>query len=665
MATAFSRQLGWNNMELLISQFQDRLNFGIHSDLLELMKLSSLNGMRARTLFNAGFETISSIALADVNVIETILLKAVPFETEKEKVGDDLDDFRKRKKIKNIWITGRCGLTARDAAFNLITEARKYLEQEIGGGEIKWSINVENNENNLENSGGEILKLIEHDVDCEVEKLIDININNKSDMSVKSSIQTENFSENANEIVMKSIKQMEKCSQNSTKVEMQSCNQMVKPNKVDDVNDYCKLSAQNEIIHNSDRHENEKCKSVNVKIDVCNGMSVLENTSNTSKSKIYLPIKDETVWESLNLTEGAIENISKVQNLGKMFSPNISFGETENENLNTSNHTEKVTSSKCTSDRDLSLFSFDSDDSSLFEDSLTLDSNSNKLFDNKNTMDTSLDYPKIDSNKQNTIKSTIPDKDDEEEFKLVYEDDKSQINIEAGNIQEAINETIKGNELYFSSKRRSPEEKCSFQPEVKKKKVDNEVKPINRIQNCLQVFPLTINNENSQIFILEIGQYKLTCHLLKGSDIIDNIPVIKNIHNVSIYLNTRNLITAPNEAIGSNIFRVPKSPKVGTNCSPIKGIAVYFGDMKCIYLDYCSLDSHYSIVKDTMATWFISESLRLKLLSLKIVNFYIKRWLDIDMRTSCVDISLLEWLADSDEKIPNISYLVSTFEFNV
>ncbi|KAJ8727413.1 hypothetical protein PYW07_001532 [Mythimna separata] len=43
MVTAFCRQLGWKNMEMLISQFQDRLHFGIHSELLELMKLPSLN----------------------------------------------------------------------------------------------------------------------------------------------------------------------------------------------------------------------------------------------------------------------------------------------------------------------------------------------------------------------------------------------------------------------------------------------------------------------------------------------------------------------------------------------------------------------------------------------------------------------------------------------
>ncbi|CAH2071669.1 unnamed protein product, partial [Iphiclides podalirius] len=138
MVTAFCRQLGWKNMELIISQFQDRLHFGIHSELIELMKLSSLNGIRARALFDGGLETISDVASADVNIIENILLKAVPFQSEKEREVDDEDDIRKRNKIKNIWITGNCGMTANEAAKNLIYEARKFLQLEIGVTEIKW-----------------------------------------------------------------------------------------------------------------------------------------------------------------------------------------------------------------------------------------------------------------------------------------------------------------------------------------------------------------------------------------------------------------------------------------------------------------------------------------------------------------------------------------------
>ncbi|KAI8424100.1 hypothetical protein MSG28_002707 [Choristoneura fumiferana] len=120
------------------------------AELLELMKLPSLNGMRARSLFDAGFETISSVASAEANVLENALYKAVPFQSEKEREGDDSDDIRKRNKIKNIWITGCCGMTTSEAAANLVSEARKYLEHEIGG-EIKWE-NKNCNTNDVQNN---------------------------------------------------------------------------------------------------------------------------------------------------------------------------------------------------------------------------------------------------------------------------------------------------------------------------------------------------------------------------------------------------------------------------------------------------------------------------------------------------------------------------------
>lgn len=80
MVTAFCKRLGWDNMELLFSQFQERLQFGIHRELCDLMKLDSLNGIRARALFNAGICTLSSLASANVCEVENALHKATPFQ---------------------------------------------------------------------------------------------------------------------------------------------------------------------------------------------------------------------------------------------------------------------------------------------------------------------------------------------------------------------------------------------------------------------------------------------------------------------------------------------------------------------------------------------------------------------------------------------------------
>lgn len=80
MVTAFSRRLGWSSMELLVSQFQDRLQFGVQRELCDLMRLDGLNGLRARALFDAGISTLADLAAADVCVVENALRKAVPFQ---------------------------------------------------------------------------------------------------------------------------------------------------------------------------------------------------------------------------------------------------------------------------------------------------------------------------------------------------------------------------------------------------------------------------------------------------------------------------------------------------------------------------------------------------------------------------------------------------------
>ena len=80
MVTAFCRRLGWSSLELLVSQFQDRLQFGVQRELCDLMKLDGLNGLRARALFDAGISALADLAAADVCVVENALHKAVPFQ---------------------------------------------------------------------------------------------------------------------------------------------------------------------------------------------------------------------------------------------------------------------------------------------------------------------------------------------------------------------------------------------------------------------------------------------------------------------------------------------------------------------------------------------------------------------------------------------------------
>ena len=61
MVTSFCGRLGWHSLELLLGQFQERLHFGIQRELIDLCRLTSLNGQRARVLFNAGIDSIGKV----------------------------------------------------------------------------------------------------------------------------------------------------------------------------------------------------------------------------------------------------------------------------------------------------------------------------------------------------------------------------------------------------------------------------------------------------------------------------------------------------------------------------------------------------------------------------------------------------------------------------
>lgn len=80
MVTVFCNRLGWHNMELLLSQFQSRLSFGIQRELCDLVRISLLNAQRARALYNAGFITVSELARGSTADVETALKNAVPFK---------------------------------------------------------------------------------------------------------------------------------------------------------------------------------------------------------------------------------------------------------------------------------------------------------------------------------------------------------------------------------------------------------------------------------------------------------------------------------------------------------------------------------------------------------------------------------------------------------
>lgn len=80
MVTVFCNRLGWHNLEMLLSQFQSRLSFGVQRELCDLVRISLLNAQMARTLYSGGLLTVADVAHAKVADVEKVLRKAVPFK---------------------------------------------------------------------------------------------------------------------------------------------------------------------------------------------------------------------------------------------------------------------------------------------------------------------------------------------------------------------------------------------------------------------------------------------------------------------------------------------------------------------------------------------------------------------------------------------------------
>ena len=79
MVTVFCHKLGWLNLELLLSQFQSRLTFGVQRELVDLVRVSLLNGQRARVIYNGGYQTVAALANADPVEVEVLLKNSAPF----------------------------------------------------------------------------------------------------------------------------------------------------------------------------------------------------------------------------------------------------------------------------------------------------------------------------------------------------------------------------------------------------------------------------------------------------------------------------------------------------------------------------------------------------------------------------------------------------------
>ncbi|KAL0124938.1 hypothetical protein PUN28_006657 [Cardiocondyla obscurior] len=196
MVTQFCKQLNWDCMELLVSQFQTRLQFGVSRELLDLLRLPMLNGLRARSLYKQGIETVTDLAVANELDVERALYNALPFESEKEYEGEYAFQMEKRNKIRTVFVTGRDGLTPQQAAVLLVQEARMLIQKQLGLEKMPWeqnerSLQVNMYEKDVENTSDVKKKNTQMDLDIKSPKSIKMNTSIKNS-TTENSVSNEN-----------------------------------------------------------------------------------------------------------------------------------------------------------------------------------------------------------------------------------------------------------------------------------------------------------------------------------------------------------------------------------------------------------------------------------------------------------------------------------------
>uniref|UniRef100_A0A667YA76 DNA polymerase theta n=1 Tax=Myripristis murdjan TaxID=586833 RepID=A0A667YA76_9TELE len=138
MVTVFCKRLGWHTMELLLSQYQTRLSFGVQRELVDLVRVSLLNAARARALYAQGLCTVAELARASVSDVEKALRKAVPFKSSKRAVDESEVEAAERRSLRCVWVSGGRALTELEAANEIVSEARLLLQEDLARLGVHW-----------------------------------------------------------------------------------------------------------------------------------------------------------------------------------------------------------------------------------------------------------------------------------------------------------------------------------------------------------------------------------------------------------------------------------------------------------------------------------------------------------------------------------------------
>ncbi|KAF0293177.1 DNA polymerase theta [Amphibalanus amphitrite] len=136
MVTSFCGRLGWRCLELLLDQFQSRLEFGVPPELVPLVRLSLVNGLRARALRRAGMERLIQVANSSAQRVEAALRNATPFQSATDEEADPA--LLAVSGGTQICVDGCRYIPVAEAAREIVLEARKLVESDLGMTGIAW-----------------------------------------------------------------------------------------------------------------------------------------------------------------------------------------------------------------------------------------------------------------------------------------------------------------------------------------------------------------------------------------------------------------------------------------------------------------------------------------------------------------------------------------------
>lgn len=117
----FCQELGYDNIAALVTPLESRINFSCQRDLLDLIKLNLTRSI-ARTLYDAGYKNIISLAKADKLTIEFVIRQTKPFRK---------DVSFTESNQPTIWVPELAiSMTTLDYASHIVDTARSFMELE-------------------------------------------------------------------------------------------------------------------------------------------------------------------------------------------------------------------------------------------------------------------------------------------------------------------------------------------------------------------------------------------------------------------------------------------------------------------------------------------------------------------------------------------------------